>query len=47
MGQNVSTNTHTSNPGFTGRDVFAVEATGKDISGPVRTSAITLNVTVR
>lgn len=44
---NVSTYTYTPNPGFTGTDAFVIEATGKDIGGPVGTSAITMNATVR
>jgi hypothetical protein len=43
----VSTYTYTPNPGFTGTDAFAIEATGKDIGGPVGTSVITMNATVR
>jgi hypothetical protein len=44
---NVSTYTYTPNPGFTGTDAFVIEATGKEIGGPVGTSAITMNATVR
>jgi hypothetical protein len=44
---NVSTYTYTPNPGFTGTDSFAIEATGKSIGGPVGTSVITMNATVR
>jgi Bacterial Ig domain len=44
---NVSAYTYTPNPGFTGTDAFVIEATGKDIGGPVGTSAITMNATVR
>ena len=44
---NVSTYTYTPNPGFTGTDAFAIEATGKSIGGPVGTSVITMNATVR
>ena len=43
----VSTYTYTPNPGFTGSDSFAIEATGKSIGGPVGTSIITMNATVR
>ena len=45
--ENVSTYTYRPNPGFTGTDSFAIEATGKDIGGPVGTSVITMNATVR
>jgi hypothetical protein len=44
---NVSTYTYTPNPGFAGTDAFAIEATGKNIGGPVGTSVITMNATVR
>ncbi|WP_141686899.1 Ig-like domain-containing protein [Bradyrhizobium sp. LMTR 3] len=44
---NVSTYTYTPNPGFTGTDAFAIEATGRNIGGPVGTSVITMNATVR
>jgi hypothetical protein len=44
---NVSTFTYTPNPGFTGTDAFAIEATGNSIGGPVGTSVITMNATVR
>jgi len=43
----VSTYTYRPNPGFTGTDAFTIEATGKQIGGPVGTSAITMNATVR
>lgn len=44
---NVSTYTYTPNAGFTGTDAFAIEATGNEIGGPVGTSVITMNATVR
>jgi len=44
---NLSTYTYTPNPGFTGTDAFVIEATGQPIGGPVGTSAITMNATIR
>lgn len=44
---NRSTYTYTANPGFTGTDSFAIEATGNAMGGPVGTSVITMNATVR
>lgn len=43
----VSTYTYTPNAGFTGTDGFAIEATGREMGGPVATSVITMNATVR
>lgn len=44
---NVSTYTYTPNAGFTGTDVFAIAATGRELGGPAGTSVITMNATVR
>ena len=44
---NVSTYTYTPNQGFTGTDAFVIQATGNAIGGPVGTSVITMNATVR
>jgi len=44
---NVATYTYTPNPGFAGRDVFMIQASGKDQYGQSGTSMVTMNATVR